>query len=357
MINVEDVRRNFADFSLNVSFAAGNDEIVTLLGSSGSGKTTTLRIIAGFEALDSGRILIDGFDVGRVPPQERRIGYVFQDYTLFPHLNVAQNIGYGLRAAGIRPAERDRRVRELLEIIELERFGARAVQTLSGGEQQRVAVARALAREPRALLLDEPFSSIDTELREDLRRHLVTVQRALRVPTIFVTHSRSEALAISDRIVVLREGAIEDQGSPQQLYERPNSVYTARFLGRANVFRASALAAVGVTETGTGGPDADTGAADAREAAAQRLLMIRPEHVEVFSAGVAGRARPPGGPGALRCRAKRCTYHGMHREYELESELGIVFVHTREALPSDRPLSAFLPSDHLVPVRADGEID
>lgn len=327
MIEVQDVRRDYDDFSLSLSFSAGDNEIVTLLGSSGSGKTTTLRIIAGFEALDSGRILIDGVDMARVPAQQRHIGYVFQDYTLFPHLNVEQNVGYGLRAARVPVAERRRRVQELLEIVDLRQFGGRAVQTLSGGEQQRVAVARALARQPRALLLDEPFSSIDTELREDLRRHVVTAQRTLSVPTIFVTHSRGEALSISDRIVVLRAGRIDDQGSPDQLYERPTTAYTAGFLGRANILPRSAL------------PNHAT--AIAVPGVQSELLMIRPEHVRVFVDGAAA---------LLRGRVVRSTYHGMFREYELDSDLGPLFVHTREALPDNRPLAIDFPPHRLVPV-------
>ncbi len=328
MIQIENVRRDYEGFALAASFAVGDDEILTLLGSSGSGKTTTLRIIAGFEQLDSGRILIDGVDMAHVPPQHRHIGYVFQDYTLFPHLNVEQNVGYGLRAAGVPPVERRRRVSELLDIVGLGSFGARAVQTLSGGEQQRVAVARALARKPTALLLDEPFSSIDTELREDLRRHLITVQRTLRVPTVFVTHSRNEALSIADRIVVLRAGAIDDHGPPQQLYERPTSAYTARFLGRANIF------AAGAAEFGNGG-------------SAGGLLMIRPEHVEIAAADGSG------GADGIAARVMRSTYHGMYHEYELDTALGPLFACSSTALPRDKPLTVKLPERHLVPVTGD----
>ncbi len=322
MIELVDVRRTYDDFSLSLSCSVADDEILTLLGSSGSGKTTTLRIIAGFEQLDSGKLLIDGTDMAHVSPQQRQIGYVFQDYTLFPHLNVEENVAYGLRVARMPRPERRRRVNELLEMVGLASFGKRAVQTLSGGEQQRVAVARALVRRPRALLLDEPFSAIDTELREDLRRHLVTVQRALGVPTVFVTHSRTEALSIADRIVVLRSGTIDDQGTPEQLYERPRTAYTARFLGRANIF-----------PTASG------------------LLMIRPEHVTLHESAPAASA---GIPGTVEARVARSTYHGVHREYELETARGPVFAVTRRRFAEGTRLWISFPPERIAPVEPDG---
>ena len=217
MIRLEAVRRRYSDFELSVDFEVGEGEIVALLGSSGSGKSTTLRIIAGFESIDSGRLMVDGRDLTALPARRRGIGFVFQDYTLFPHLNVAQNVGYGLRAARIPRVQRERRVEELLTMVGLGQFGTRAVQTLSGGEQQRVAVARALARPPRPRVRDAAFSALDPALREGVRRSLVAVQRALRIPTVFVTHSRSEALAVADRIVILRDGRVVEVGAPEIL--------------------------------------------------------------------------------------------------------------------------------------------
>ncbi len=233
MIELDGIRRDYGDFVLDVSFRVGDDELVTLLGPSGSGKTTTLRIIAGFERSERGSLTIDGRDISALPARRRDIGYVFQDYTLFPHLDVAENIAYGLRVFGVPRVERGRRVEELLELIGLPGFGPRAVHTLSGGEQQRVAVARALARRPRALLLDEPFSSVDSERREELLEYLLRLQRNFSIPTVFVTHSRTDAMAISDRIVIMKEGRVDDDGSPRRLYESPASVYTARALGPA----------------------------------------------------------------------------------------------------------------------------
>ncbi|MFW5801856.1 MAG: ABC transporter ATP-binding protein [Spirochaeta sp.] len=295
MIRIENVRRSYRDFSLQVDFAVDNSEIVSLLGSSGSGKTTTLRIIAGFETQDSGKILVNGEDISRMSPQQRRLGFVFQDYTLFPHLNVGQNVAYGLRAQKIPKSRHAGRVAELLELVGMEGFAGRTVQTLSGGEQQRIALARALAPQPRALLLDEPFSAVDTERREDLRRHVVRIQRELQIPVVFVTHSRSEALSISDRIVLLRNGAVVEQGRPPQLYLAPRSEYAARFLGRANFL-----------------PGNSPG----------ERLLVRPEHLQISTVKDSEHT--------IAARVRESHYRGMYYEYDMMSdygELGVVSEH------------------------------
>lgn len=293
MLQVQEIRRRYDEFELNVSFEVHEAEILTLLGASGSGKTTTLRIVAGFEHAESGRILIDGKDIQGVPAQQRNIGYVFQDYTLFPHLSVAENIAYGLRARNTPSGTRKKRVAELLELVGLDEFGPRAVQALSGGEQQRVAVARALACDPRALLLDEPFSAIDTERREELRRQLIKIQRRLGIPMIFVTHSRNEALYISDRIVVLQKGIVVDSGTPEQLYERPRCVYSARFIGRANILRGEDIGA----RRGTS-------------------YLIRPEHLKVHEAGSRN------GELIYPARSRESAYYGSEREHLVETAIG-----------------------------------
>jgi ABC-type Fe3+/spermidine/putrescine transport system ATPase subunit len=263
MIELREVTRHWESFSLKVSCTVEEGEFLTLLGPSGSGKSTTLRILAGFETAESGTILLYGEDITERPPQTRQIGYVFQDYTLFPHLTVGENIAYGLRVLKATPREQQQRVDELLALVGLTGFGSREVHTLSGGEQQRVAVARAIAPRPRALLLDEPFSAIDTERRETLRDHLLRIQRELRLPTIFVTHSRAEALYLSDRIIIMRNGAVEDEGTPERLYQAPATEYAATFLGKTTLFEFP----------GSEG----------------RRMMIRPEHVRMYRAPLAGR--------------------------------------------------------------------
>lgn len=288
MIEIRNITRRYEDFFLQTDFHVKSNEIVSLLGSSGSGKTTSLRIIAGFEEMDSGSILLNGRDVSHLPPHKRNLGLVFQDYTLFPHLNVERNISYGLRAQGIAKAEHGPRVSELLELVGLSGFAGRSVQTLSGGEQQRVALARALAPRPQALLLDEPFSAVDTERRDELRRHIRRIQRELQIPMIFVTHSQSEALSISDRIVIMKDGAILEAGSPRELYLNPASEYTARFLGKANYLPLPS---------------------------GERCLY-RPEQLQL--------SREFPGDSAFRVMVSQRHYHGAVYEYDLESYHGLL---------------------------------
>jgi putative spermidine/putrescine transport system ATP-binding protein len=222
-------------------------EFVSFLGPSGCGKTTTLRMIAGFERPTAGRIVIDGEDVTDRPPNKRNIGMVFQSYALFPNMTVAANIGYGLR---IRHVDRKRiagRVDELLSLINLEGRGDRYPWQLSGGQQQRVALARALAIEPQVLLLDEPLSALDAKIRLSLRQEIRQIQRKLGITTIYVTHDQEEALSLSDRVVVMNEGRVEQVGPPPQVYGQPETGFVARFIGHLNVLNARAVDPAGGT--------------------------------------------------------------------------------------------------------------
>ncbi len=213
-------------------------EILTLLGPSGSGKTTLLNLVAGFLMPDEGSIEIDGQAVTDMPPYKREIGVLFQNYALFPHMNVASNVGYGLKMRGVAKAEIQRRVGEVLALVRLTGYESRRPRQLSGGQQQRVALARALAISPKVLLLDEPFSALDKNLRASMQLELKEIQRKLRVTTIFVTHDQSEALSLSDRIVVLSDGRIRQIGTPDAIYRRPADRFVAGFVGDVNVFRA-----------------------------------------------------------------------------------------------------------------------
>jgi len=212
-------------------------ELVTLLGPSGCGKTTTLRLIAGFEQPTEGSIWIDGQEVTRLPPERRRIGMVFQSYALFPHMNVAENIIFGLRMARLPADEIRRRLEEMLALIQMSGYGDRPVHQLSGGQQQRVALARALAIQPRVLLLDEPLSALDAGIRAELRDEVRRIQRALCITTIYVTHDQEEALSLSDRVVVMRAGRIEQMGTPFEVYHQPRTDFVARFVGALSVLR------------------------------------------------------------------------------------------------------------------------
>jgi len=230
-----------SDFSLSVE----EGEFVSFLGGSGCGKTTTLRMIAGFETPTSGRIRINGADVVEMPPNRRGVGMVFQNYALFPNMTVRQNIGFGLKVDKRHPDEIERRVGEMLALIHMEEFRNRYPHQMSGGQQQRVALARALAVQPRLLLLDEPLSALDAKIRVRLRAEIRAIQRKLGITTIYVTHDQEEALSISDRIVVMRDGRIEQAGAPFEIYNKPATAFVASFVGSLNVMLATVVDAAG----------------------------------------------------------------------------------------------------------------
>jgi spermidine/putrescine transport system ATP-binding protein len=217
-------------------------EFFSLLGPSGCGKTTTLRMVAGFERPTSGEILLDGADVAQVPPHRRNVHTVFQNYALFPHLNVFDNVAFGLRRHKVAKAEVRRRVQQAIELVELGALGARRAQQLSGGQQQRVALARALVLRPAVLLLDEPLGALDAKIRKQLRIELKSLQEEVGITFVFVTHDQEEALSMSDRIAVMNAGRIEQIGSPSDVYENPATVFVADFLGVSNLMDAEAIA-------------------------------------------------------------------------------------------------------------------
>src|SRR5579862_318082 len=209
-------------------------EFFTMLGPSGSGKTTTLRLIAGFERPDSGRIELAGADVAAKPPYERPVNTVFQDYALFPHMTVGENVEYGLRVRGARRAARRRRADEALELVRLTGYGRRKPSALSGGQRQRVALARAIVNHPDVLLLDEPLGALDLKLRQEMQIELKRIQREVGITFVYVTHDQEEALTLSDRIAVFNRGRIEQIGTPEELYERPLTRFVAGFIGETN---------------------------------------------------------------------------------------------------------------------------
>lgn len=224
------------DFILQARFTVQKGEFFSLVGPSGCGKTTLLRLIAGLERPDRGRIILNDLDITDLPPSRRKIGFVFQDYALFPHLNVAENIAYGLKVLRLPAKEIRLKVDELLELFALQGLARREAHQLSGGERQRVALARALAPQPVILLLDEPFAALDYELRYRLRRELRDLQKNLGFTAIFVTHQQEEALSLSDRLAVMRNGRIMQVGTAQEVYDHPESRFVAEFLGEANLF-------------------------------------------------------------------------------------------------------------------------
>ena len=237
VIQLDNVRKVFGDFVAveQADFTIGQGEFFAMLGPSGCGKTTTLKMIAGFEQPTSGRVLLDGEDVSRVPPYKRNVNTVFQQYALFPHMTVADNVRFGPRSKKVAKTEYEDSVRQMLEVVRLAEFADRKPSQLSGGQQQRVALARALVNFPAALLLDEPLAALDLKLREAMQFELKRIQREVGITFVFVTHDQGEALTMSDRIAVMSEGRVEQIGTPQEIYNSPASLFVAGFIGSANL--------------------------------------------------------------------------------------------------------------------------
>ena len=237
-LELKNIKKSFQegeDVLESICLTAKKGEFVTLLGSSGCGKTTTLRIIAGLEQPDSGQVFLDGKDVTSLEPNQRNVNTVFQNYALFPHMNVADNIGYGLKLKKTSKAEISRRVKEMLELVQLPGFERRKPSELSGGQRQRVALARAMIRKPGLFLMDEPLANLDAKLRTEMRREIITLQRELGVTTIYVTHDQTEAMTMGTRIAVINGGVLQQFGTPQEIYRNPANLFVAGFIGSPNM--------------------------------------------------------------------------------------------------------------------------
>jgi ABC-type Fe3+/spermidine/putrescine transport system ATPase subunit len=282
---VEDLELRYGSHQAldRVSFAIAAGERLCLLGPSGCGKTTTLQIIAGFAVPDAGHVRVDRRDMAGIPPEKRNIGIMFQNYALFPHLTVFDNVAFGLRMRGVKRAELQRRVRAALELVRLPHVIAKHPRQLSGGEQQRIAFARAVVIQPSLLLLDEPFSNLDARLRLEMRSELLNLLQTLNIATVMVTHDQEEAMAIADRIAVMRAGRIEQVGSASDIYDSPASLFVAQFVGESNVFDATVAACT------ANGVDVDTPGLGRLIAKPQRGLgvaqqvrvLIRPERIHL----------------------------------------------------------------------------
>jgi spermidine/putrescine transport system ATP-binding protein len=293
----------------SLSLQVRGGEFVTLLGPSGCGKTTLLRAISGFEELDAGEVLIGGRSMTGIPPHRRPVNTVFQNYALFPHLSVSDNVGYGLDVARVARRERETRVAEALERVGLAGYGGRRPNQLSGGQRQRVALARAIINRPKLLLLDEPLSALDRNLRQTMQLELKTLQHELAICFLFVTHDQEEALTMSDRVVVLNGGNIEQEGRPEDLYYRPASRFVAEFIGDGTLFE-------GRVEAGDGAPAlvTDAGLRLALDAAAapapgaRATLLLRPEQLTLAAPGT-----PPGGA-TIEAALEQSVFLGAARQ-------------------------------------------
>ncbi|WP_119255724.1 ABC transporter ATP-binding protein [Shinella zoogloeoides] len=316
-VTFENVKKTFGAFTAipDLSLTIEPGTLVTLLGPSGCGKTTTLRMLAGLEHPTAGRILIGGKDVTMLPANERDVSMVFQSYALFPHMSSLDNVAYGLESSGLSRREARERAEEGLALVGLAGMGHRLPAELSGGQQQRVAVARALVLEPQVLLLDEPLSNLDARLRRKVRTDIRELQQRLGFTAVYVTHDQDEALAVSDRIIVMKDGEIAQSGAPRELYEAPASSFIADFMGEANVI---ACEVIGIendeAKVRVGGFERRVPAGRARPGAAN--LAVRPGSVTLTE----GRGE------GLSGRILHSAYLGDHVEYEVETDVGTLFI-------------------------------
>jgi spermidine/putrescine transport system ATP-binding protein len=239
LLEIKNLTKSFGDNPVlkGINMGIEEGEFITLLGSSGCGKTTTLRIVAGLEEPDGGQVYLDGTDITALPPERRNINTVFQNYALFPYMNVEKNIGYGLKIKKVPKDESRRRVAQMLSMVQLEGFEKRMPEELSGGQKQRVAIARAVINAPKVLLLDEPLGALDLKLRRQMQTELKRLQKQLGITFIYITHDQEEAINMSDRIAVMRNGVFEQVGTPEEIYYRPRTSYVADFVGNANILR------------------------------------------------------------------------------------------------------------------------
>jgi spermidine/putrescine transport system ATP-binding protein len=334
LLEVRSVAKSFGarEVLKSISLEIASGEFLTLLGESGSGKTTLLRLIAGFEQPGSGEIWMSGGRLDTLPPYKRRVNTVFQNYALFPHLTVQENVAYGLHVSGAVKSEIPGRVNEALQMVKMQEFAESRPAKLSGGQQQRVALARALVNRPKLLLLDEPLSALDANLRKQMQGELKSLQREVGITFLFVTHDQDEAMALSDRIALLKDGGLEQVASPREIYARPATSYTAEFIGQTNLLRADVID--GVVSCGSLRWNALLPVGTA-------LFSLRPESIHLSPDGSAP-------PGAVRFRAavRQQTFSGSSEHLELD----LAGQSLRARIPARGPLSGeqefwFSPAD------------
>ncbi len=317
----------------DISLSIGDGEFVTLLGSSGCGKTTTLRIIAGFLEPHEGEVFFDSKNMNGVPAHKREVNTIFQRYALFPHLNVFENIAFGLRVKKIKEKEIVERVQEMLELVNLKGFEKRSVTTLSGGQQQRVAIARALILRPKVLLLDEPLAALDLKLRKDMQNELKNIQKALGITFIFVTHDQEEALSMSDTIVVMANGKIQQIGTPTDIYNEPVNAFVADFIGESNILDGVMVSDYRAKFAGHTFDCLDTGF-EPNEAVD---IVVRPEDVDIV----------PVERGMLRGTVTSVTFKGVHYEIIVDIQGFKWMIQTTDYCAPDSEIGLYIEPDAI----------
>ncbi len=324
-MSLRDVRKEFGDAVAvdSVTFDIRENEFFSLLGPSGCGKTTTLRMLAGFEEPTSGMILLNGEDARFIPPYRRKTNLVFQNYALFPHMSVYDNIAFGPRRKRLPRQRVDSLVRGYLETVRLERFASRKPRELSGGQQQRVALARALANEPTVLLLDEPLGALDLKLREEMQFELKRIQRETGISFVYVTHDQNEALTMSDRIAVMQHGRVEHLGPPEEIYLTPATLFVAGFIGQANLLPCVVDSVDGstyITVFAGGERGGAQGLSQTLAVGDPATLMVRPEHLHLQT------EPPTGGEHGLRVNLQQETFQGSVVRYQATTDDGMPIV-------------------------------
>ncbi len=304
----------------DLSLSVKENTFVTLLGPSGCGKTTTLRIIGGFEAADTGTVLFDGTDIGKLPPNKRQLNTVFQKYALFTHMNIAENIAFGLRIKNKPKTYIQDKIKYALKLVNLDGFEKRSVDSLSGGQQQRIAIARAIVNEPRVLLLDEPLGALDLKLRQDMQYELIRLKNELGITFIYVTHDQEEALTMSDTIVVMNQGYIQQMGTPEQIYNEPENAFVADFIGESNIVPGIMLRDELVEIFGAKFPCVDKGFGNHRPVD----VVIRPEDIDLVDPS----------SGTLTGICTHLIFKGVHYEMEITTPDGFEWlVHSTDMCP------------------------
>ena len=307
MIHLENISKEYdgATVLSDINLYILKNEFLTLLGPSGCGKTTTLRLIGGFEYPTTGRVIYEGKDITDVPPYKRRVNTVFQKYALFPHLNVRDNIAFGLKIKKMSCGEIDRRVDKMLSLVNLAGYGKRSVDSLSGGQQQRIAIARALVNEPDVLLLDEPLGALDLKLRKEMQLELKAMQQQLGITFIYVTHDQEEALTMSDTIVVMNSGRILQIGPPKTIYDEPKNAFVARFIGESNIIRGTMVHDELVSFSGVDFPCVDSGFGENVPVD----VVIRPEDIVIVGEDI----------GQLTGTVTSVLFKGVHYEMMIDA--------------------------------------